>query len=340
MEVPPVFLDLISKCSLDEKKSMLEFLIKDIQNTNTTPKEQQGNINPIKAFDSLVNKYNSLIKDEVFLKDVRDELDSLNLQFPQSSKSKSMWFTAKDGFYYHDGKNLSGHELEKYPALSKLRQIVSSHHGVKQELDFCNVICLSNNKKSVRLHADNESYLDQSCPIATVTIGTTRKVEFVPFGSNHQRSVVSLEAEHNSLYVMNAGCQSILQHRVIPRNLKETGDQVRYSISFRKFRSDQSQEACGSSIAASIPLYSSVLKTPPKVPTSLIVGDSFAARFDANRLSKGTKNVINIAKSGYKIPDAIESLDMFYKDHANKEIIIDQVFISIGTNDIRHSRRD
>ena len=104
MEVPPVFLDLISKCSLDEKKSMLEFLIKDIQNANTTPKEQQGNINPIKAFDSLVNKYNSLIKDEVFLKDVRDIMDSLNLQSPQSSKSKSMWFTAKDGFYYHDGK--------------------------------------------------------------------------------------------------------------------------------------------------------------------------------------------------------------------------------------------
>ena len=251
MEVPPVFLDLISKCSLDEKKSMLEFLIKDVQNANITPTEQQGNTNPIKAFDSLVNKYNSLIRDEVFLKDVRDELDSLNLQSPQSSKLKSMWFTVKDGFYYHDGKNLSGQIfLEKYPALSKLRQIVNSHHEVKQELDFCNVICLSNNKKSVRLHADNESYLDQSCPIATVTIGATRKVEFVPFGRNHQRSVESLEAEHNSLYVMNSGCQSILQHRVTPGNIKELGDQIRYFISFRKFSSDQSQDASGSSIAA------------------------------------------------------------------------------------------
>ena len=342
MEVPPVFLDLISKCSLDEKKSMLEFLIKDVQNANITPTEQQGNTNPIKAFDSLVNKYDSLIKDELFLKVVRNELDSLNLQSPQSSKLKvkSMWFTVKDGFYYHDGKNLSGHELEKYPALSKLRQIVNSHHGVKQELDCCNVICLSNNKKSVRLHADNESYLDQSCPIATVTIGATRKVEFVPFGRNHQQSVVSLEAEHNSLYVMNAGCQSILQHRVTPGNIKESGDQIRYSISFRKFRSDQSQDGSGSSIAASIPLYSSVLKASPKVPTSLIVGDSFAARLDANRLSKGTKNIINIAKGGYKIPDAIESLDTFHKDLADKETIIDQVFISIGTNDIRHSRRE
>ena len=82
------------------------------------------------------------------------------------------------------------------------------------------------------------------------------------------------------------------------------------------------------------------MKAPPKVPTSLIIGNSFAARLDANRLSKGTKNFINIAKNGYKIPDAIESLDMFYKDHANKEIIIDQVFISIGTIDIRHSRRE
>ena len=139
---------------------------------------------------------------------------------------------------------------------------------------------------------------------------------------------------------MNAGCQSILQHRVTPGNIKESGDQIRYSISFRKFRSDQSQDASGSSIAASIPLYSSVLKASPKVPTSLIVGDSFAARLDANRLSKGTKNVINIAKGGYKIPVAIESLDTFHKDLADKETIIDQVFISIGTNDIRHSRRE
>ena len=116
MEVPPVFLDLISKRSLDEKKSLLKFLIKDVQNANITPTEQQGNTNPIKAFDSLANKYNSLIRDEVFLKVVRDELDSLNLQSLQSSKLKSMWFTVKNGFYYYDGKNLSGHELEKYRA--------------------------------------------------------------------------------------------------------------------------------------------------------------------------------------------------------------------------------
>ena len=82
------------------------------------------------------------------------------------------------------------------------------------------------------------------------------------------------------------------------------------------------------------------MKVSPKVPTSLIVGDSFAARLDANRVSKGTKNVINIAKGGYKIPDAIESLDTFHKDLADKETIIDQVFISIGTNDICHSRRE
>ena len=116
------------------------------------------------------------------------------------------------------------------PALFKLCQSINRHLGFDKALDYCNVICLSKNKKSIRLHPDNDAYIDQSCPIATFTIGTTRKVEFVPFGDNHQHAVLSDEAEHNSLYIMNTGCQYMLQHRVVPGNVKESGDQVRYSI--------------------------------------------------------------------------------------------------------------
>ena len=81
-----------------------------------------------------------------------------------------------------------------------------------------------------------------------------------------------------------------------------------------------------------------VTNNTPKIPTSIIVGDSFAARLDANRLSKGCKNVINVAKGGNKIPDAIDSIKKFHENPDNEKLIIDQVFISIGTNDIRHCR--
>ena len=180
------------------------------------------------------------------------------------------------------------------PALFKLCQSINRHLGFDKALDYCNVICLSKNKKSIRLHPDKEAYIDQSCPIATFTIGTTRKVEFVPFGGNHQHAVLSVEAEHNSLYIMNTGSRSMLQHRVIPGNVKESGDQVRYSISFRKFKPDPPKQ-CSSTTSSAV-VTTSTTNNTPKIPTSIIVGDSFAARLDSNWLFKGCKNVINVAK--------------------------------------------
>ena len=334
MVFPSNFQDLLRNCSLAQKKLMLETLVKDIQDTEASSNDKP--VVPTVAFDSLVSQHKTFIKDEALLSSLREELDSLNLYSPQSLKPKSMSFSLKDGNYYHDGKNLAKNELDKMPALFKLCQSINRHLGFDKALDYCNVICLSNNKKSIRLHADNEAYVDQSCPIATFTIGTTRKVEFVPFGGNHQHAVLSVEAEHNSLYIMNTGCQSMLQHRVIPGNVKESGDQVRYSISFRKFKPDPPKQC--SSTASSAVATTSTTNNTPKIPTSIIVGDSFAARLDANRLSKGCKNVINVAKGGNKIPDAIDSIKKFHENPDNDKLIIDQVFISIGTNDIRHCR--
>ena len=77
-----------------------------------------------------------------------------------------------------------------------------------------------------------------------------------------------------------------------------------------------------------------------KTRTTLIVGDSFAARLDPHKLSKGRKNVINITKGGNKIIDVIESLTKFNEDTSRGEFIIDQVFVSVGTNDIRSCRRE
>ena len=57
-------------------------------------------------------------------------------------------------------------------------------------------------------------------------------------------------------------------------------------------------------------------------------------------MSKGRKNVVNIAKGGNKIIDVIESLMKFSEDTSSGEFVIDQVFVSLGTNDIRSCRRE
>ena len=106
---------------------------------------------------------------------------------------------------------------------------------------------------------------------------------------------------------MKSGTQSILQHRVVWGNIKKLDKHLRYCISFRKSRPDTQQIIDGSS-----PANNHV--SPPterihKTQTTLIVGDSFAARLDPIKLSKGRKNVVNIAKGGNKINDDF----LFYK---------------------------
>ena len=78
----------------------------------------------------------------------------------------------------------------------------------------------------------------------------------------------------------------------------------------------------------------------PRVRTTLIVGDSFAARLDPERLSKGRKKVINIAKGGNKFPDVINSVMNFCDNDSSCGLIVDQVFCSVGPNDIRKCRKE
>ena len=131
---------------------------------------------------------------------------------------------------------------------------------------------------------------------------------------------------------MNAGCQAILQHRVLPGSSDSPANQVRYCISFRKFSSEPECEHTTRCISS----------TPEKVakliPASLLVGDSYLARLDSKRLRKSKKTVVNIAKGGNKIPDVLESLHDFHESTERENYIIDQIFISVGTKDIRYCK--
>ena len=86
---------------------------------------------------------------------------------------------------------------------------------------------------NARLHKDDEKSLDKSQPIAVVSTGAVRRVEFVDNNQESFRSnALVLEPKDCSLYVMKPGCQERLRHRVrMDRRIKEP----RISISFRAF---------------------------------------------------------------------------------------------------------
>ena len=145
------------------------------------------------------------------------------------------------------------------------------------------------------------------------------------------------------MYVMKLGTQSTLQHRVVRGNIKQPENQVRYSISFRKSKPENTEPIADSfqqGTACSSGSVPSSDNKAPRVRTTLIVGDSFAARLDPERLSKGRKKVIDIAKGGNKIPDVIDSVMNFCDNDSSCGLIVDQVFCSVGTNDIRKWRNE
>ena len=75
--------------------------------------------------------------------------------------------------------------------------------------------------------------------------------------------------------------------------------------------------------------------TSNAIKATLLVGDSFPARLDKERLGKKKKVVINMAKGGSRIPDVVHTVKEFRNNPENSKYAIDQVFISVGTNDIR-----
>lgn len=327
-------LGIIKKCSLEEKQELLKIL-----KILTCESENDGNSNTnvsnmsttsgSHGFDKFVSHHRSFIDDSKFLGDLRDELDSLDLYRPNSKKPRTVWLSK------------TNNSLTNFPLISKLLDRVNEHNEIpKGSLNCCNIVCYSNDKKSLRLHSDNEEWISQSHAIATFSLGVTRRVEFVPLGSSHTNVVRSVDAEHNSLYIMHPGCQSVLQHRVLPGNSANSSDHVRYSISFRMQKPPSTESP--SKIQLSEPVESLNLPTQNHtsriIPATLLIGDSFFERLDATRLGKSKKVVLNLAKGGSKIPDIIRTIEEFSNKADNHKYLVDQVFLSVGTNDIRHCR--
>ena len=74
--------------------------------------------------------------------------------------------------------------------------------------------------------------------------------------------------------------------------------------------------------------------TGPTKRITLIAGDSYAERLDVGRLGKAKKEVVNIARGGYRMKHVESSIKTYVADNPNVDI--EKIIISVGTNDIRH----
>ena len=92
-------LALLSKCSLTEKKLILEELLKDIRHAQNSSVMQPNNPNTSVNYEDLIAYSNDFIEDELYLKELHDELESLNLCNRESARPSTLSFSLKNNDY-------------------------------------------------------------------------------------------------------------------------------------------------------------------------------------------------------------------------------------------------
>ena len=141
--------------------------------------------------------------------------------------------------------------------------------------------------------------------------------------------------------VMKPGCQKRLVHRVCRNGSSdENNSGRRIVISFRKLSSDENDPEISVNLNKSTAAdYEENSFQGPATKVTVIAGDSHTVGLNADKLGrKGKKTVVNLSESGAKIGDVQKSLEKFCMsdEHANGKLVVEKVFISVGTNDIRN----
>ena len=229
---------------------------------------------------------------------------------------------------------------------------INSCTEISGVMDCCLAMRYSINRSNLRPHADNENeIIDQDASICSFSLESSRTIEFFT-EEKTPKLVCKHQLNNNSLFIMKPGTQQRMKHAVRTMPSANRVNEIRYLISFRKLVTSPSlirttQHPPKSNISA-VSFKSDNIVTPKNVnetssnlspPTehvSLILGDSYAARLDPIKLGKGRRKVINMARGGSKIKDVIEQIHNFLNQYQQSSDVIDKVFISVGTNDIRH----
>ena len=113
--------------------------------------------------------------DELFLNNLHNELDSLKLTDTESDKVTTQWLmesslASQIKSLWHRG---TPKDINKYPTICKLRDIVNEMPQCVGEMNSCIINCFKDSNVRHRPHQDNEDYIDQNCSISTFSVGVT-----------------------------------------------------------------------------------------------------------------------------------------------------------------------
>ena len=261
------------------------------------------------------------------------ECESMELN-SKKTKTATQWLSSTgEPYVYPDSSPIhSAKDITKFPSINKLLSMVNESTEVTGPLNSCLIIKYNSNQSSLSLHADDEPIFDHEKAICSFSLGCNRTIEFYE-KARRPKLVKKIEMSNNSLVIMRPGTQQHLKHcvRAEPRRGNIAPAQVRYSLSFRAAKK---APVVAQPASSSAPVVTQSVQ--PRKRTCLIAGDSFAARMDTVKLSKGKISVVKIADGGSKLHHVQKQLEDFAA--SNPETEVTKLIVSVGTNDIRNCK--
>ena len=334
---------LLMEADIPTKKLLLTQLHNDINKNPVSPPPPSADL------VSYCPKYVSKDKDEVLLASLAIDLEMLERKHVHTvttrPKPTSIWLGSTP--YKYTGSSHPTIDMSSTPGIAEL---MNKLNGDKRfgRLTSCLAVYYPNEEAALSLHSDDESeYLDLRYPMAIMSFGCTRTLEFYPkedIGNARRKRVKpvkSINMDDGSLTIMFPGCQESLCHRV-PRSEEKTGG--RWALSFRSVITEEPSPSSpiSEAIDTSGDLFdghsapSESLK--PKKPMTLILGTSITKGLIPNKMTRRNNTCHNISGSGYKLSDLDRELDNFYREDRMQDCRVVKAIISVGTNDIRYCK--
>lgn len=132
-------------------------------------------------------------------------------------------------YTYGSGRGVRTYEPQpNHPLIEQITKELENLTGTKFEVCFLNRY--HDSSDHLGWHADDSPEMDDSRPIAIVTLGAERDIMFCP--QNNTKDTERLKLEHGSLCLMKAGMQDTHFHR-IPKAGFVCGERI--SLTFRGY---------------------------------------------------------------------------------------------------------
>lgn len=143
----------------------------------------------------------------------------------EDAPRRECWMSRLDEAYtYGRGAGMRTYEARSIPAeLEMLWNTLETTLSVSFEGCFANAY--DGPRDHLGWHADDSPEIDDARPIAVVSLGSARRIEFRPKGAKGAEDKESLLLEPGSLLLMGAGMQSSHEHR-IPKNGEGCGPRI------------------------------------------------------------------------------------------------------------------